>query len=351
MQTYEIIENFVKRYEHRSMATVENYRYIVTKFFNIIKKDPNTYFNKPDETEIKKDITTYWGAICDQAPKSRDTKLFCIKSFMMWNEIELKTKFYKELRESEKEKGALTEDYVPTTDEIKRLLNHAKPRERAIILALCTSGIRIGELLKVEKDMLHLDENPPRIHLPGKITKNGHKRDIFLTSEARDSLKEWQQIREKYLDKLKGRNNLPKSKRRYRDVNEPQIFPFSYNPIRDQWNKLTTTIKLGGKDARTNRRHLHIHVLRKWSNSRMLLTIPQPMVYLIIGHKGYLQEYDKYGYQELGTYYKKAIPDLCIFGTPDQEETQKRIQRLEHENKDMKEDIQRLMVKIVSMEK
>ena len=178
-QLQDPIETFVQRYEKRSHHTMNNYRYILQSYFKTIQQQPNTYFTKRNETEIKQDITHYWDTISEQAPKSRDLKLACIKSFLIWNETEIKTRFYKELRESIKEKGALTEDYVPKTIDLQKMIQHANIRERAWILLASSSGMRIGEILKLEQNMLHLDQDPPYIQLPGRITKNGKKRFTF----------------------------------------------------------------------------------------------------------------------------------------------------------------------------
>ena len=342
------IEQFVKRYEKRSHHTMNNYRYILQSYFKTIQQQPNTYFTKRNETQIKQDITRYWDTISEQAPKSRDLKLACIKSFLIWNEIEIKTRFYKELRESIKEKGALTEDYVPKTIDLQKMIQHANIRERAWILLASSSGMRIGEILKLEQNMLHLDQDPPYIQLPGRITKNGKKRFTFCTPEARDAIIEWLQVRTTYLQKINGKNNLPHAKKVYHDPEDRRIFPFQYYPISCKFNQLTDIIKKGKKDERTKRAAFHIHCLRKYAKTRMQLSMPDAMVDFIIGHSGYLPEYDVFEVEQIAPHYKKAMNDLCVFSSPDNEETQQRIMRLERENREMKEDIDRLMRKIVA---
>lgn len=346
------IETFVNRYKDRSKNTMNNYRYILNKYFKTIKKDQDTYFNKPNEKQYMKDIETYWTTINNQAPKTRGVKLFCIKSFMMRNGVELKTKFYKELLESEKEKGALTEDYVPTNNDLKTILQHATVREKAWILLATTSGMRVGEILKLEDNMLHLDQDPPYIFLPGSITKNGYKRFTFCTQETKEALQGWQRVRTDYITKINGKNNLFYAKERLHDPKDKRIFPFSYNPIVSRWNDLIKIIEKDEKDARTNRRQLHIHCLRKYAITHMLLSMPEPMVNHIVGHITYLStEYNKFTPEQIAPRYKNAMNDLSIFSTPDDEETHKRIQRLEKDNNELKEDMDKLMRKIMLMEK
>lgn len=349
MTNKDIIEQFVQRYEKRSQNTVKNYRSTLHQYFKTIKKDPNTYLSNRKEAQIKQDIQQYWDTLTDKPPKTRDAKLFCIKSFMMRNGIEIKNVFYKELRESVKDKGTVTQDRTPKTEELQKILQHARVRERAWILLGCTSGMRIGEILKLDMDDLHLDQNPPYIYLPGNTTKNGHPRFTFCTEETKEALIEWKRARPEYIKKLNGKNNLPRATRRYHNPNDTRLFPFSYIPFIVKWKELTKTLKMTEKDKRTGRQKLHIHCLRKFCKTRMLLSMPEPMVNHIIGHSTYLsQEYNRFEPEQIAPFYKKAIPDLSIMSSPDQQETQKRIQRLEQENREMKEDIDRLMRKIVT---
>ena len=307
------IEKFVDKYKHRSKNTVNNYRMILNNYFNIINKEPNPEYFKQKEDEIKQEIETYWDTIKKHAPKTRNQRLYCIKSFHMRNGIELKTMFYRDLLDSIKEKGAITQDNVLTTEDIQKVLSHGNEKDRALFLTLCTSGMRIGELLKLEEDCIHLDHDPPYIFLPGKITKNGYSRFTFITNEAKKAIISWQRVKKDYLKRVQHKNNLPDVINRERDMNDPRLFPFSYSPVSERWRYFMKIIGKGEKDKRTNRTKLHIHSLRAWCNTKLGNTMPDMKRNFIIGHTTYLsKEYDKFKEADIQEDYKRAMNDLAV---------------------------------------
>jgi len=311
------IEKFVNKYKDRSINTVQNYRRILNNYFSVIDKKPTAEYFKQKEDELKQDIETYWKTIKTHAPKTRNQRLYCIKSFLMRNGIELKTMFYRDLLDSIKEKGAITQDNVLTTEDIQKVLSHGNEKDRALILILCTSGMRIGELLKLKEDDVHLDHDPPYIFLPGKITKNGYPRFTFITNEAKKSIIAWQRVKKDYLKRVQHKNNLPEVINREKDIDDPRLFPFSYSPVAERWRYFMRTIGKAEKDTRTNRTKLHIHSLRAWCNTKLGNTMPDMKRNFIIGHTTYLsKEYDKFKEADIKEDYRKAMNDLVIQEAP-----------------------------------
>jgi len=233
----------------------------------------------------------------------------------MRNGIELKTMFYRDILESVKEKGAITQDDVLTTEDIQKVLAHGNEKDRALILMLATSGMRIGELLKLEddKESLYLDHDPPYIYLSGKITKNGYPRFTFITNEAKKAVIEWQRVKKDYLKRVQHKNNLPNVINREKNVNDTRLFPFGYSPVAERWRWLMKIIGKAEKDKRTNRTKLHIHSLRAWCNTKLGNTMPDMKRNYIIGHTTYLsKEYDKFKEADIREDYKKAMNDLAV---------------------------------------
>jgi len=336
------IETFVKIYEKRSINTVKNYRSILKQYFNVIKKDPENYFTTKDQDAFKHDIEFYYDSISARPPKTRDTRLFCLKSFFLRNSIDIPSLFFKQLRESIKERGAISEDRVPKTEELKRILSHATIRERSWVLLALSSGMRIGEIIAITKDDLHLNEKTPYVLIPGNITKSGERRFTFLTNEAKESVLEWLEVRDEYLRKLTGKNNLIQAKptTRYHNPKDTRVFPFSYCVMQRAWNTLLKKTHLDQEDKRTERKHLHVHVLRKFAKTRMLMSMREPMVNSIIGHSSYLsREYQKFDISQIAPEYEKAIPNLLIFETtPD-------LTEMNQELSDLKKDFRKVMEK------
>jgi integrase len=343
------IEKFVNKYQKRSKNTVDNYRRILKKYFNVINKEPNPEYFKQKEDQFKQDIETYWATIENHAPKTRNQRLYCIKSFLMRNGIELKTMFYRDLLESIKEKGSITQDNVLTTEDIQKVISHGNEKDRALTLTLCTSGMRIGELLKLEEDCLHLDHDPPYIFLPGKITKNGYSRFTFITNETKNAIVAWQRVKKDYLKRVQHKNNLPDVINREKDLEDPRLFPFSYSPVAERWRYFMKIIGKSEKDKRTNRTKLHIHSLRAWCNTKLGNTMPDMKRNFIIGHTTYLsKEYDKFKEADIAEDYKRAMVDLAVqeaqvdlSGINEQIKTQaEEMNRMKDENRKLRDDLQ-----------
>jgi integrase len=51
--------------------------------------------------------------------------------------------------------------------------------KRALFLIACSSGMRISTLLKLEPSDIDLEFNPPKITIPGGITKSGNPKVLF----------------------------------------------------------------------------------------------------------------------------------------------------------------------------
>jgi integrase len=53
-----------------------------------------------------------------------------------------------------------------------------------------SSGVRVGELLKLRFNDVDMTADPPTVYTRGEYTKSGDKYVTFLTSEAREALTE-----------------------------------------------------------------------------------------------------------------------------------------------------------------
>ena len=319
----DLIETFVDKYKERSKETVRAYRSTLKQYFNAIEKEPRKIYLKQKKNEYEEDVIKYWELLKRQAPTSRNSKLWTIKSFLDHNGIEIKTIFYREILDSIKEKGTITQDNVLSTDDIKKILSHCNEKNKAIILTLASSGMRVGELLKLKEEDMHLDHDPAYIHLSGSITKNGYPRFTFITKEAKESVEAWLRIKKQYLYKIQGKNNFQnkggKGIRRIKDTNSDLLFPFSYSTLQYKWDALMQQTGLEETDQRTKRLKIHIHSLRSWAISHMGITMPEMKLNFIVGHTTYLsKQYNKFKEADIAEDYTKVMPDLAILeASPD----------------------------------
>jgi integrase len=359
----DIIDKFVNRYKKRSINTVKNYRSQLKQYFDYLDINPNTYFN--NNRDYQQDITRYWeNKIIDRPPLVRSFILSCLKMFLMRNGVEFKSIFWSDLKEQAKGRKAISEDEVPTNEQLKKILLHANAMEKALFLIAASSGMRIGEILQLTWDDVKIGEKPVRIHILGEYTKSGDPRDTFITNETKEALLQWKNVRKEYLMGIDGKLNFKKVKAKYnRDPNDLRIFPITYVTASLRWNKLLEKARVidkktetgerktkKGIDKKTNRIKMHIHCLRKFAKTRMLLTMPESICNYIVGHSGYLKRaYEKYEVVQLVPEYKKAIRNLLVFATSEVDvRIRQELAEIKKENEQLRKDMQSLMVRVLA---
>lgn len=306
-----------------SKATQWTYKSALKRFFQSVYHEEDVvveeYCDKYFATkrDYEEDIKRFFVSIKGKPPKSVQTWLAAVKSFLMENDVELPQKFWKRLNKRIGSTRAVTEDDVPSNVQLRQILSHMRVKGKSLYLTLASSGMRIGELLKLKMNDMDFDVAPTRINIRAEYTKTGGRRDAFISDEATESLKEWLKIRDKKLRTAIGRSKHkpPKGEAPRRTVKDERIFPFTKQSAYAIWNGALDSTKLNGIDERTNRHKMHPHVLRKFFRSHMATIIPVDIVEALMGHEGYLTEvYRRYTPEQLGEFYKKAEATINIFG-------------------------------------
>ena len=343
------IEEFLKDKEKRTRI---NYGWILRQYFREIKQEPETYFKK--KRDYQSDVDSWWRQHLDEVPKTRNTKLAIVRGLLEDNDVVFGKKYWLKLRKKRKGSRAATLDRVRTQSEFKTMLMHGDVKDKALFLFTMSSGMRIDEVLKLKISMVDLKHDPPMVKIPGSITKNGDPRITFISQETKAYLEEWIRIRKAYIrTAIKKTGHIAK-----KDVNDDTLFPFSYDVAWTSWNRLLRKANLDEKDATTNRYVLHIHCLRKFFLSQMKLSIPAVIPEALAGHEQYLDEaYQRYTTEQLGEYYKKAEQQITILESqPDLsgvhqqlKEKDQQIQKQSEEIQDLRNQMQKLMVEVLTM--
>ncbi len=208
---------------------------------------------------------------------------------------------------------------------LRRVLTHTDVKGRALFLFLASSGIRIGEALKLRLSDVDLRRDPAEVYVRGEYTKSGDAYTSFLSSEAREALAEWLKVRDSYLE---GSLNRGRGLRRVKVVEDDRIFPFSPSTAEQIWQNAIRNARMDERDSSTNRHRLHIHMLRKWFLSQAKIAVPESVAEAWAGHVGYLDEaYRRYSRDQLREFYRKAEPHLLIGVPRDVAEIQSKFQR------------------------
>lgn len=233
-----------------------------------------------------------------------------------WDKIELPTSA--EIRE---------EDRAPTKDELKKLLNHGKARDRAIIFCDSSSGLRIGTLLSLKKgdadfsypDVVRLtvERKRGRKFTSKRRRTNGRFFCTFITPEARKSLLQYFKEREAAGETLTDESPL------IGDAYHKGHF-ISTEAYEKVWARLLRRAGLDQKS--TSWFVLHIHTLRKYFRSNCVGVDPSYRERWM-GHKGLYLDMSYFKAEEplhLAEY-RKAVPQLTIYSSGMAEETRMQI--------------------------
>jgi len=149
-----------------------------------------------------------------------------------------------------------------TPGEVRRLLSVIEnPRDKAMILILLRTGLRVGELLKLKVDDLNLEAQMIFI---SEGAKNGIDRVVHISDDARNALMIWLEERDSYKESLfyaAGREG------------------FTYGGVRAMFRKYIDKANLSKKGY-------SLHSLRHTCASDLLNAGMEPeSLQLLLGHK------------------------------------------------------------------
>ena len=305
-----------------SERTVENYVKAIKKFVTYLGfSDPETALQNLLSGEI--DASAKADQFIDYALKKYAHTtvrnfLFGIKKWyelngvkVDWDKIELPTST--EPSES---------DRAPSKEELKSLLHHASGyRDRAVILVLASSGLRIGTLLSLKVGNVNFDypdvanikvERQRGRKFVGK-RRGGQGRVFysFMTQEAKEALMKYLKER-----KTAGEKVTPESPL-IGDVYHRGNF-ITIEAFEKVYARL---LRRAGLAEKSNKWFvLHIHTLRKYFRSNCV-GVEQSYREHWMGHKGgYLDEsYFRAEEERHLVEYRKAIPHLTVYATPVEE--------------------------------
>lgn len=99
-----------------------------------------------------------------------------------------------------------------------------------MVLLLISSGVRIGELAKLELDDVNMESTPPGAFV--RHPKNGKPRHVYFSQEARQALAEWLKVRDAYYETSR-RRALGSGKKRY--TAGQRLFPFHVSLLQRQF--------------------------------------------------------------------------------------------------------------------
>ena len=162
------------------------------------------------------------------------TKVYmaCTRSFFEFAlDAEFSKKQLKTLRgRMPKGKRARTIDGDLSKEKLRKILSHCDIKGNALFLLLESSGIRDGEALKLDLDDLDWSSDPVKVTVRGEVAKEGDSYYSFISSEAKEALTQWLNVRTAYLNssEKKGRGLVKLGNGQgLKDIDDKRLFPFS----------------------------------------------------------------------------------------------------------------------------
>jgi|GEM_PF-2716722 len=335
--TEEILQRFFRKKLIQKQTTKKTWTCHLHTYFRIIGKDMDTYFTSGFTPEDYQDdlerVWEHFGAI-KKPMLSRRNYFTAVKAFLIWGDKRLKDlEFWEELGKRVKGAEPSTEESPFNRDQLRDVLIHGDIRAKALFLVACSSGKRIGELLAITMNDLHLDDDVAWISITKNVedslqTKTGMKGRALISDEARNYLREYLKVRDAYVERSTHKMFYHK-----RDNGDNLVFPFSYKTARQMFltmlmNSGKVKTKMVHKKSEDHRRTVvdtaqygtridrHIHQFRAFTCTYLGDSY---FADFIVGHKNPMtRAYFKMPWEDLCKKYRQLMPNVTIFeSTPD----------------------------------
>jgi len=344
------IDEFFKKGLYTNKGTIKTYRSHLNKYFEIMKCNPEDYFT--GKRDFEADIMAYWEYLNSSPPMTKRSAMSIIKKYLC--------KYDKTIKELDiwdtvafRLRGAepISEEYIPETNDLKKIMLHMDIRTKAVALIAVSSGMRIDEIMHLLPSDMHLEETPARINIRSEISKNNKRRTTFISTEAKNVLDEWLRKNEEgistrdiYLKTAVEKCNCNYKK----NPNDKRIFPYTNNTVRYAWNLAIKKAGYGNKDIRTKRRKLHFHCARKFFRSYFGNA---DMAEHLMGHSGYLSTYRRYIDKQLAAEYLKNMDNLLVFEQKaDVSGIQEQLKEKDTQIQELRDQMQMLMAKVLTLD-
>jgi len=184
--------------------------------------------------------------------------------------------------------------YGVKLEELQDIMSPVPYIKKALYLALVSSGMRIGEALRIQKKDLNFSRNRIQITIPAEIAKNGIERITWLSKEA-----------EKY--------NIKKINK----LDDDELVWGSSKPLHWENNVISQVIMFGRYTVKANLdmkyasgiRKITLHSLRSYFITKGN-KVDFGFGHALGGHDYYMKRYDE---DDLYDMYLKLEPHLGIF--------------------------------------
>jgi len=298
-----------------------------------------THFNRFLKEKYQDDMDS----LCDQLndEKKKNIKIICsiIQAWINWCKLQnhsnatVRTRFFfiKDYlashdvtitREQKKQhiklpKKSDTEMYALKKDELRQIIDKVSSKRKSLFLTQASCGCRIGELCQIRKSDIDTTQKRWVLHIRAETTKTQKARSTFMSKEAMKYTKP-------ILDS-KNDNDL--------------VWANNSDPINAETTEQVALRRavdsLGlGKKYDTGIRKITSHSFRAYFATKAVRVHGENYMNKLIGHAGYLMEYDRYDDEKKLEMYLKLEPHLLVFESYEED-----VVELREQNKMMQKEL------------
>jgi integrase len=219
------------------------------------------------------------------------------------------------------------EERFPLSEEIYRQIINGfakNPRFQALFLALGSSGMRIGEAMNLKKKDLDFTKKRIKVNITSQ-TKTRTGRTTYLSKETEKRLLP-------LLEKLDSEDYVfAKKNHRIHD-----------RSVRQSLNRLLDRIECSETYESNNYRKVTSHSFRAYFFTKAARKHGENYAHRMIGHGGYLMQYDRMTEDEKLEMYLELEPELAIFEQAKNELEISRLREKVEEIDELKKEIRKL---------
>jgi len=220
------------------------------------------------------------------------------------------------------------EKYSLSIQDIHKIFQVAKYEKVGLYLAMLTSGMRPGEALSLrKKDVQFLHESGHyMITIPAKATKLKRQRTVFVSKEVNPYLS--QALNHLENDELVwAKNKITKSA----VSNEDDVF-----------SSYCEKIGITKKFETTGYNKINLTCFRSYYYSKASKIHGDEYAHKMMGHTGYLPQYDRKSLEDKLEMYEDLQPELFVFDLTKKDEKIKKLTQANNEIDNLKEAVKEL---------
>jgi integrase len=287
-----VIQNKIEAYLERkyrvsrSFATRDSYRFAVYRFVDYIQIQYNQDFEKflgtikhsdADPIGILDEYFTYLAS--GEKPLASNTirkYLTIAKDFLNYLGCRIYIEDIKQRFRLPKARHAYEEGLTKET--INRILRFANPKLATSILMLCSSGMRISELLQLRIQDIDFTKNPTTIIVKAETTKTRETRVTCISSEATNALQD-------YIKRYKITNYLFIRDNHKSDEDYIKNLIVTRQSFERMLRHVRSNIPELNKKNENGRNAIHFHALRAWFKTQVTDAHQSDFAEALMGHK------------------------------------------------------------------